>query len=52
MPPVCLGGMQTGRDAGAIVVGVILVTSIGEPLLHLKYTQRRRVTIKDAPPPK
>ena len=39
---VSLGAMQTRRDAIAIVVGVLLVTAMGEPL--------RRLRLRGAPP--
>jgi hypothetical protein len=35
---ISLGAMQTGRDAVAIVVGVLLVAAIGEPLRWLRET--------------
>jgi hypothetical protein len=37
---VSLGAMQTHRDAIAIVVGVLLITAIGEPVrrFRLKHT--------------
>jgi hypothetical protein len=37
---VSLGAMQTRRDAIAIIVGVLLVTAMGEPVrrLRLKHT--------------
>ena len=42
---VSLGAMQTRRDAIAIVVGVLLITAIGEPVrrFRLKYTAIRQV---------
>ncbi len=40
---VALGSMQTGRDAAAIVVGVIIIALIGAPVrrFRLKYTETR-----------
>ena len=42
---VSLGSMQTGRDAGAIIAGVLIMTLIGEPLrrFRLKHTELRPV---------
>lgn len=33
---VSLGTMQTGRDALAIILGVLIITAIGQPLRHLR----------------
>lgn len=33
---VSLGSMQTGRDAGMIVAGVVLVTLLGQPIRHMR----------------
>lgn len=51
---VALGSMQTGRDAGAIIAGICLVTLIGQPVRHirLKETQLRNPLIKKPPYPK
>jgi hypothetical protein len=39
---ISLGGMQTGKSAIAIVLGVILITSIGEPLRRLRKRMQSR----------
>ena len=33
---IALGAMQTGRDAIAIVVGMLIVTALGQPLRHFR----------------
>lgn len=40
---VSLGSMQTGRNAIAIIAGVLIIAAIGEPMrrFRLKYTQLR-----------
>jgi hypothetical protein len=40
---VSLGSMQTGRDAIAIITGVLIIAAIGEPMrrFRLRYTQLR-----------
>jgi hypothetical protein len=45
---VSLGAMQTRRDAIAIILGVLLITAIGEPVrrFRLKYTQVRPALAK------
>lgn len=45
---VCLGSMQTRRDALAIVIGVLIITALGEPVrrYRLKYTELRKVLDK------
>jgi|SRR5579883_2231782 len=42
---VSLGSMQTGRDALAIIAGVLIITAIGEPVrrFRLKHTNLRPV---------
>lgn len=36
---ITLGAMQTRRDAVAIVVGVVIVTALGQPLRHIRLRQ-------------
>jgi|SRR6185437_12515026 len=45
---VSLGAMQTGRDAVAIILGILIITAIGEPLrrYRLKHTQIRPALAK------
>ncbi|HEY6442056.1 MAG TPA: HPP family protein [Candidatus Acidoferrales bacterium] len=45
---VSLGAMQTRRDAIAIILGVLIITAIGEPLrrFRLKHTQIRPALAK------
>ncbi|MGC1964853.1 MAG: HPP family protein [Candidatus Acidiferrales bacterium] len=40
---VSLGSMQTGRDAIALIAGVLIIAAIGEPIrrFRLKHTQLR-----------
>lgn len=42
---VSLGAMQTGRDALAIIAGVLIITALGEPIrrFRLKHTKLRPV---------
>lgn len=42
---ISLGAMQTLRDAIAIIVGVLIITAIGEPVrrFRLKYTEIRPI---------
>jgi len=46
---VCLGSMQTRRDAVAIIVGVSIITVLGLPVrrYRLKHTALRKVLDKD-----
>jgi hypothetical protein len=41
---VSLGGMQTRRDAIAIIVGVVIIAAVGEPMrrFRLRYTEIRK----------
>jgi len=45
---VSLGAMQTRRDAVAIILGVLIITAIGEPVrrFRLKHTQIRPTLAK------
>ena len=45
---VSLGAMQTGRDAIAIILGILIITAIGEPLrrYRLKHTEIRPALAK------
>src|SRR5215471_2809728 len=45
---ISLGAMQTRRDAIAIIVGVLLVTAMGEPVRRLRL-KRAGATIADQP---
>src|SRR5215470_10501823 len=45
---ISLGAMQTRRDAIAIIVGVLLVTAMGEPVRRLRL-KRSGATIADQP---
>lgn len=40
---VALGSMQTRTDAVAIILGVLLITAIGEPLRRLRLRQATRL---------
>ncbi len=50
---VSLGGMQTGRDAGMIIAGVILVTLLGQPIrrMRLRTNEVKDPLIKHPPFP-
>ena len=43
---ISLGAMQTRRDAIAIIVGILLVTAMGEPVRRLRF-KRAAATIAD-----
>ncbi len=45
---VSLGAMQTGRDAVAIILGILIITIIGEPVrrFRLKHTEIRPALAK------
>jgi hypothetical protein len=46
---VSLGAMQTRRDAMAIIVGVLLVTALGEPVRRLRLKRTAPGEVADPP---
>ena len=45
---VSLGAMQTGRDAMVIILGILIITAIGEPVrrFRLRHTEVRPALAK------
>jgi HPP family len=42
---VALGAMQTARDAGAIVAGIVLIAVLGEPVRRIRARQMQDGTV-------